>query len=270
MEPATTTGLDLDAYLERLRYKGELTPTLSVLEALHEAHVSNIPFENLDIFLGRPILLDLESLQAKLVRGRRGGYCFEHNLLFSAVLEQLGFHVTRLSARVRLGATRVLARTHMLLRVDIDGTPWLADVGFGGEGLLRPVPMALDQKITHGGRRYRIAADTGVWVLQFSKADTWSDIYAFTQEPQHLVDYELANYYISTHPHSIFTRTLTAQRVTRNSRAILRNQDLIIETAESQDQRTVDDPDELLVVLAETFGLSFPPGTRFSFTANKP
>ncbi|MHC5544329.1 arylamine N-acetyltransferase family protein, partial [Singulisphaera rosea] len=113
--------LDLESYLARIGYAGDLAPTLGVFEDLHLAHVSHIPFENLDILLGRPICLDLESLQAKLVRGKRGGYCFEHNLLFAAVLETLGFPVTRLAARVRYGTLQLLPRTHMLLRVEVDG-----------------------------------------------------------------------------------------------------------------------------------------------------
>src|SRR3954471_2052207 len=136
-----TSVLDLGAYLERVGYSGDLVPGEAVLEALHLAHATHIPFENLDILLGRPVLLDLESLQAKLVRGQRGGYCFEQNTLFAAALEELGFSVTRLAARVRSGASGPRPRTHMLLRVDVEGWPWLADVGFGGDGLLLPVPL---------------------------------------------------------------------------------------------------------------------------------
>src|SRR5262249_54590872 len=132
---------DLDAYLRRIGYAGERRPTAAVLQQLHLAHATHIPFENLDILLGRPIRLDLEGLQAKLVRGQRGGYCFEHNTLFAAALEQIGFRLTRLGARVRFRVTRLLPRVHMALKVDVEGEAWLADVGFGGEGLLLPVPM---------------------------------------------------------------------------------------------------------------------------------
>src|SRR6516225_6723599 len=120
-------ALDLDSYLARVQYAGVLRASAEVLRELHLAHATHIPFENLDILLGRPIRLDLESLQAKLVHGKRGGYCFEQNLLFAAVLERLGFSVTCLAARVRLGTTRLLPRTHMLLKVDVDGGSWLVD-----------------------------------------------------------------------------------------------------------------------------------------------
>src|SRR4030095_2224883 len=108
--------LDLPAYLRRIGYAGELSPSRAVLDALHRAHVTSIPFENLDILLGVPIRLDLPSLQAKLVSGRRGGYCFEQNALFASALEQVGFKVTRLAARVRYPADRVLPRSPMGLR----------------------------------------------------------------------------------------------------------------------------------------------------------
>jgi N-hydroxyarylamine O-acetyltransferase len=260
--PDADSTLDLDAYFARVGHAGGLSPTLPVLEALHLAHATHIPFENLDVLLGRPIRLDLESLQAKLVRGRRGGYCFEQNLLFAAVLERVGFGVTRLAARVRLGATRLLPRTHMLLAVDVGGEPWLADVGFGGDGLLGPLPLAPDRPVRQYDRTYRLVGEPGGTALQMSRGEGWLDLYAFTTEPQHLVDYELANYFVSTHPESIFVRTLTAQRPTPEVRYALRNRTLTMERNGTTTARTVED-DELLRVLSETFGLDFPPGTRF-------
>ena len=124
----TLARTDLNNYLRRIGYAGGLTPTYDVLAALHQAHATHIPFENLDILLGRPIRLDLASLHAKLVVGRRGGYCFEQNLLFAAILQSIGFSVARLAARVRYRTHRVLPRTHMLLLVSIDAEDWIADV----------------------------------------------------------------------------------------------------------------------------------------------
>jgi N-hydroxyarylamine O-acetyltransferase len=129
--------VDLVAYLARIDYAERLDPTVATLRNLHFAHATQIPFENLDILLGHPISLDLAALASKLVTARRGGYCFEQNTLFAAVLESLGFVVTRLAARVRFGSTAIRPRSHMLLSVAIDGVEWLADVGFGGEGLTR-------------------------------------------------------------------------------------------------------------------------------------
>ena len=257
--------LDLPAYLARIGYTGDLAPTRATLDALHAAHATSIPFENLDILLGRPIRLDLASLQAKLVAGRRGGYCFEQNALFAAVLERVGFAVTRLAARVRFRTDRVLGRTHMTLRVDVDGEPLLADVGFGGEGPLLPVPFDGTEARQYAWS-YRIVADAGAHRLQSCRGgEGWEDLYIFTQEPQLPVDYEIANHYTSTHPASRFVLALTAQRAAPDGRRILRNLDYAFDRGETMDTRVLANDDELLVVLAADFGLVFPAGTRFSY-----
>ncbi len=262
---APSPSIDLPAYFERIGYPGSAEPTRAVLAALHLAHATHIPFENCDVLLGRPIRLDLESLQAKLVRGRRGGYCFEQNLLFAAVLEQIGFPVTRLLARVRYRATRLLPRTHMVMRVDLDGVSWLADVGFGADGLLLPVRFDPGQVTRQFAWAYRIVDEAGQWVLQSLHGTEWVDLYGFTLDPQLAVDYELANYYVSTHPDSRFVQTLTAQRITPETRHILRNGELVETRGAETTVRRVVDEDEVLAVLAGTFGLSFPPGTRFRY-----
>ena len=262
--------LDLSAYLERIAHRGALAPSLSLLQALHLAHATHIPFENLDVLLGRAIRLDLASLQAKLVAGGRGGYCFEQNLLFAAGLEALGFRVQRLSARVRYRSQRILPRTHMLLLVDVDGGRWLCDVGFGAEGLLLPVPFGTGEEVRHYAWRYRIVAEDGLWLLQSlqqAPRPGWQDLYAFTLEAQHLADFEMANHYVSTHPDSRFVQTLTVQLPTPEGRHILRNRELICDRGVSVDSRLLADDEELLMVLAGTFGLRFAQGTRFACLA---
>jgi N-hydroxyarylamine O-acetyltransferase len=263
MSTANPSPFDLEAYLCRIAYAGERTPTAAVLGKLHLAHATQIPFENLDIQLGRPIRLDLESLQAKLVRGRRGGYCFEQNTLFAAALEQVGFRVKRLAARVHFGATRTLPRTHMLLCVEAEGRSWLADVGFGGEGLLKPLPLVAGQPVQQFARTYRLQEEGGLWVLQALHGGTWLDYYAFTLEPQLPVDYEPANWFTSTHPDSTFVRTLTAQRQTPEVRFVLRQREFTVVRGDQTQTRTLADDEELLRVLADPFGLAFPAGTRF-------
>ena len=258
--------LDLAAYLQRTGYVGDIAPTRQALEALHLAHATRIPFENLDIQLGKPIALDLASLQAKLVGQRRGGYCFEHNLLFAAVLREFGFGVTQLAARVRYGTTAVLPRTHMLLLVDVEGGRWLADVGFGGEGLLLPVPFGTGEEVRHYAWRYRAIEEAGAtWVLQSSRDKVWHDLYAFTLEPQQAVDYEVVNHYLTTHPNSRFVQTLTVQLPGPQKRMILRNRKLVEDRGAGVklESRMLADDDELLCVLQQSFGLGFPPGTRF-------
>ncbi|HEV3004877.1 MAG TPA: arylamine N-acetyltransferase, partial [Pirellulales bacterium] len=162
----TDAALDLEAYLDRIGFQGAVAPTLDALDALHYAHATSIPFENLDIQLGRPIKIDLESIQAKLVLRGRGGYCFEQNTLFAAVLELFGFRVTSLAARVRKGATRVLPRTHMLLEVHVEGSSWLADVGFGTGGPLLPIAMSPGRVSRQFAWSFRVVEEPGFLVLQ--------------------------------------------------------------------------------------------------------
>jgi len=254
--------LDLDAYLERIGRPGRPRPSLETLRALHFAHVAHIPFENLDILLGRPIRIDLDSLQQKLVAGRRGGYCFEQNTLFASALRAIGFEVTLLAARVRFGTTRVLPRTHMVLKVESEGADWLADVGFGAAGLLHPVRFGETRETRQFAWTYRLPRSSGQWVLQSLREGAWSDLYAFTLEPQLAVDFEVANHYVSTYSQSRFVRALTVQRATPEERYTLVDRELAIERADGTERRAVGE-EELLGVLSRTFGLDFPRGTRF-------
>lgn len=261
MEPERP--LDLDAYFARIAYAGERRSTVETLRQLHLAHASRIPFENLDILLGRPIRLDLESLQAKLVRARRGGYCFEHNALFAAVLERLGFAVTRLAARVRWRTTRVLPRTHMVLKVDVDDDAWLVDVGFGGWGLLEPLPFIADRESEQFAWKFSLRREEEQWVLRGVLPGGWQDLYGFTLEPQLPVDYEPANHFCSTHPESRFVQTLIAQLPTPTARYILLNREFITVDARGEHSETLAGDESLRRVLAERFGLVFPAGIVF-------
>jgi N-hydroxyarylamine O-acetyltransferase len=257
--------VDLEAYLARIGYSGPRDPSLATLKSLHLAHATSIPFENLDILLGREISLELEAIEAKLVAGRRGGYCFEHNSLFAAVLESLGFDVTRLAARVRFGSTVIRPLSHMLLSVKLDGQPWLADVGFGGEGLLYPLPILDSEPSRQFGWTFRVQSDGDFQVLQSLHADGWFDLYAFTQEPRYPIDFVVANHFTATYPHSPFVQSLVVQRQTCEKRFTLRNRELTEESPERKNIRTLPDDDALLATLAEVFGLSFPAGMRFRY-----
>src|SRR5688572_12662900 len=158
--------LNLQAYFNRIGFMGETPATLSTLTAIHRAHATTIPFENIDVLLGQRIRLDLPGLEKKLITDRRGGYCFEQNGLFSAVMEQLGFAVRRLAARVHLGTNRINPRTHMLLLIETDSGPHIADVGFGGWGLIEPIPFINGQDFLRGGWRYRLEEQPGgSWML---------------------------------------------------------------------------------------------------------
>ena len=253
--------LDLGAYLRRIGLTVAPAADLAGLKALHFAHATHIPFENLDIQMGLPIRLDLASLQAKLVARRRGGYCFEHNTLFNAVLRQLGFETSTCEARVRLGAMEQLPRTHMVLRVDLDGEKWHCDVGFGGEGLLEP--LLLDGE-AHPQflRRYRFLPEGHRQVLQSFQNGAWVDLYAVEPEPVFPIDFEMANHYTSTHPESRFLKTLTAQLPGPSVRRILRNRAYAELRGDQVGGRELR-PEEVIPTLRDVFGIDVPEGARF-------
>jgi N-hydroxyarylamine O-acetyltransferase len=256
--------VDLDAYLTRIGHRGPVAATEACLAALHEAHLAAIPFENLDVMLGREIRLDLPGLEAKLVAGGRGGYCFEHNTLFKAVLDRIGFRTQILMARVRLGSDEITPRTHMLLRVETESGALLADVGFGAQGLLRPIPLLPDIIHHVPGAAYRLRKESREWVLEGDVgADDFIDYYAFTFEPQYPVDVEVANHYTATHPASRFRRNTTAQLTRADRRLILRGYRFEIHRGDDCAIRELAGEAERLEVLASEFGLAFPSGTCF-------
>jgi arylamine N-acetyltransferase len=218
--------LELDAYLARIGYDGPREPTLAVLSALHALHPAAIPFENLDPLLGRPVSLDLGALQAKLIGQRRGGYCFEQNALFRAALEAIGFQVTPLIARVVWMAPpeRPLGgRNHMLLRVDLPEGPYIADVGFGGQLASAPLKLAEGVEQSTAEAVFRLAPVGAAFVLETQLPTGWTALYRFTLEPAEASDYELSNWYTSTHPAFLLTTNLLAERLTPAVRLSLFN-----------------------------------------------
>ncbi|HEY5409770.1 MAG TPA: arylamine N-acetyltransferase [Caulobacteraceae bacterium] len=253
------SAIDLDAYFERIGYAGERAPTLAVLTALQRAHPAAIPFESLDPFLGRPVRIDPASLEAKLLRGGRGGYCFENNGVFWRVLEALGFEVTPLSARVRWMApddAPPAPLSHMILRVTLPEGPFLCDVGFGGQSPTAPLRFdpGAEQPTAHG--TYRLMPQDAVWELQMRLPDRWAAMYRFNLEPRVLADYETANWFTSTHPDSRFTNNLIASLAPEGRRLNLFNTELTTHFADGRmEQRRIGSPGELHQVLTGTFGL---------------
>ena len=264
--------MNLDAYLDRIGYRGPRAPTLAVLGDVVLAHACSIPFENLNVLLGRGISLDDEAVERKLVHDRRGGYCFEQNSLLLRALTALGFSATPLSARVRYKLPREFTppRTHLFLRVDIDGVPWLADVGIGSlspTGPFRLDTFGVEQFIPHEPRR--IVCEEGRpsprYFHQAKLGDTWADVCEFTLEEMPVIDRELANWWTSTHPQSRFRQNLIVglARPDGTRMSILNREFTHRRGAEILERFEFADADHLLVVLAERFGLRFPEGTRF-------
>lgn len=249
--------LDIDSYRDRVGYHGPLEPALDVLIAIHRAHATTIPFENLDVVLGRGVSLEIDDIQDKLLRSRRGGYCYEHNLLFAALLERAGFTVRRLVARVQ--PDKPGPRTHMLLNVTVNGQAWLADVGFGA-ALLEPIPLIDGVAIRQGAWIHGVTKDEdGSWRLRTLGAEGWSDLYAFTPERQRPNDYAIYNHYTSTHPASPFVGQAVAMRVTSEERFTLRR-DILTRTRPdgSTEQRQIPEA-EVMTMLRDTFGIALDP-----------
>jgi N-hydroxyarylamine O-acetyltransferase len=256
--------MDLARYAERIGYGGSFRPDLATLRALHLAHTTHIPFENIDVLMGRTPALDLESLEHKFLAARRGGYCYEQNTFFAAVLEQCGFQVTRLLARVRAGAPAgaVRPRSHMLLAVDVEGERHFADVGFGADGLLLPIPLRPGENAKQYAWEYRIVQEGGAYVLQSIRPEGWLDLYVFTLEAQEPVDYQVANWYTSTHPSSAFRSMLRVQMPGAEVRLMLINRTLTETTQAGTRETGIPDDASLLRVLEERFGLWLPEGTH--------
>ncbi|MHB1810198.1 MAG: arylamine N-acetyltransferase family protein [Solirubrobacteraceae bacterium] len=210
--------LDLDGYLKRIGASGE-----DDMAEVHRAHACGIPFENLDPHMGVPVALHPEALERKLVVERRGGYCFEQNLLLASALEALGASVAPLLARVRWGARPgvPLPRAHLALRVEHGGSVWLADVGFGNGTLLEPIPFGRGGPYEQAGWRFRIVEDGLEHVLQTEVQGEWRDVYGFAPEPAPHVDIEMSNWYTSTHPESRFVTGLLVAATRRDGSRLL-------------------------------------------------
>jgi N-hydroxyarylamine O-acetyltransferase len=247
--------LDLDAYLARIG-----TPGRPGLTELHRAHVMSIPFENLDPRRGIPVSLELDDLERKLVHQRRGGYCFEQNLLLKAALEALGAESELLLARVRVGRPpgTPRPRTHLILRVRADGAEWHADVGFGHGTLLEPIPFGPGDVLEQSGWRFRVIEDGPELVLQTAQDGKWLDLYGFLPEPVPFIDVETSNWFTCTHPRSPFVTGLIVSAVrddaTRVSLSDWESLSLTEETPAGRSVREVE-PDEVGELIATRFGL---------------
>lgn len=264
--------MNLDAYFARIGYAGPREPTLPVLREILLRHTCTIPFENLDVLLGRGISLADDAVERKLVADRRGGYCFEQNSLLLRVLTALGFAVRPQSARVRVKQPREYTppRTHLFLRVDLAGVPWLADAGIGG--LSPVVPLRLDllgeeQPTAHEPRRI-VREDADPFPPYFHQAkvgDAWADVYEFTGEEMPAIDREVANWWTSTSQATHFRHNVLVglARPDGTRFGVMNNTFTHRRGAEVLERIEMTAAEELLTVLADRFGLRFPAGTRF-------
>jgi N-hydroxyarylamine O-acetyltransferase len=257
--------MDVEAYLKRIRYHPPLTPgadlpNIDLLRALHRAHLFTVPFENLDISLGREIVCDETRILHKIVNEHRGGFCYELNGAFAALLRALGFRVTLLSARVaREDGSYGPEFDHLTLRVDLD-EPWLADVGFG-ECFLEPLRLESRMAQPQNGRVYRLtclASEDGVLGLEAMVEGKWKGQYAFTQQPRELSEFAEMCRYHQTSPESHFTRQRICSLATPEGRVTLSDKKLIEQRAGSRQERLLAGDEEWQATLRRQFGVVFP------------
>ena len=254
--------LDLDAYLKRIGYSGPRPATLETLRALQLKHPLAIPFENLDTLTGRPVKLDVTSLERKLVHSRRGGYCFEQNLLFKHVLTSLGFDVTALAARVVWERpAEVRARTHMVLLVALDGRRYICDVGFGGLTATAPIELTPDVEQPTPHETFRIVSVASELAVEARVRGEWKRLYRFDLQEQLQVDIELLNHYVMSHAESPMRSRLLAARAASDRRFGLGSGMLSVHHLHgASEQRRIGTVDELRRVLDSTFGIDVPAG----------
>ena len=248
---------NLPAYLKRIDHEGSTTPTPETLRELHRAHLFAVPFENLDIHLDRTIVCDEARFLHKIVDERRGGFCYELNGAFAALLRALGFQVTLLSARVpHADGSDGPEFDHLALRVDLE-EPWLADVGFG-EGFLEPLRLQPAVEQPQIGRIYRLTDDEGVFRLEVKADDKWKAEYSFTLHPRQLSDFAAMCHYHQTSPDSHFTRNRICTRATPEGRITLSDEKLIETRNGVRRERMLAGDQEWRATLHERFGVTLP------------
>ncbi|SPA31077.1 Arylamine N-acetyltransferase [Cupriavidus taiwanensis] len=268
----------LDAWLARLGIAAPPSPTLQALDAVLAAHLASIPFENVDPLLRRPVRIDLDAVFDKLVTRRRGGYCFELNTLLSAGLGALGYEVTPLAARVRWGVPDDVPTmtSHMLLRVEVAHRSYLVDVGFGGPTPFRAMPLS---EPADDGFPYRLApspAQAGTsafhsYDLQARGDAGWIPVYRFDLTPQLPIDFEARNWYVSTHPDSVFLQRLMAARTDGGTRVTLANGELAERAPDGGVRRIhLQHADAVVQTLSERFGIELDDALRQGLMAALP
>jgi N-hydroxyarylamine O-acetyltransferase len=253
---------DREAWLARIAYDGDLAPTLDTLRGLVWAHAQAIPYESLDIMLGRVPDLRVPELERKMVHARRGGYCFEQNMLFRAGLRSLGFRVASLQGRVVRGLAIDAPRPaiHMLLQVELPQGPYLADVGFGN--LAPTAPLRLEPQIEQATphETMRFVEIAGELTLQSKLGERWEHIYRVIPYPRYDTEYEIANWYTATHPDAPYPRNMIAARpLPGGIRATLFNRRLKVRHPDGRSEfRAIDGDEDFGPVLRQDFGIDLP------------
>lgn len=247
-------SFNITAYLERINYSGPVEPTAATLREVHKAHLLAAPFENLDIHLGREIVLDEQKNYSKIVERRRGGFCYELNGAFAMLLRAMGYDVRMLSAGVAdAKAGFGPPFDHMALMVELEER-WLADVGFG-ESFREPLLLDEQGEQTEEWGAYRIARDGELLTLEQRDGDLWKPQYRFTLQPYEFTDYAEMCRYHQTSPESPFTQRRTCSLATVDGRITLADMRLITTTGGERRERELTDEQEYATVLRDCFGM---------------
>lgn len=246
---------DLQAYLARINYSGPTDPNAETLRALHRAHLFTVPFENLDIALGRKIVVDEAAFLNKVVNLRRGGFCYELNGAFAALLRVLKFQVTLLSARVaRTNGGEGPEFDHLALQVDLD-EPWLADVGFG-DSFLEPRPLKPGMEQIDPAGKFRLVGSADRLRMEKAEPDgTWKPQYSFSLQPRRLEEFAGMCDYHQTSPESSFTRQRICSLATPEGRITLSDMKFIVTTHNQRRERNLDSNEEWIGTLQQEFGI---------------
>lgn len=249
-----------DRYFDRIGVRDALSPTLDTLTTLLRAHTARIPFENLDVLLGRGIRVDLDGVYAKLVGSKRGGYCFEHSTLFRAALEHAGFQPVSHGARVVMMTPRQSApRTHMFLSVVLEGTTYVLDPGFGGHGPLVPVPLVENAETRDGPDVHRFTRRDGEWLLEAKIGGVMAPLWMSTLEPESPIDVVMGNHFTSTWPESRFVQRLMLRALTPGGRRVsVMNRDVTIAQNGRFEKLQLADRAALRELLATEFDMDLP------------
>lgn len=252
---------NLALYLQRLGFDAPPAPTLETLCQLQLRHTGAFPFENLNTLSGQPVLIDLPSIEQKVLHDGRGGYCYELNNLFLALLQTLGFDTRGISGRVVMGQPEGAwtARTHRLSLVTLDGVRYITDVGFGG--MVPTAPLMLDTPVEQftPHEPYRIEQHEDGYTLRANVAGEWRAMYIFDLQRQEDIDYAVGNWYVSTHPESPFARQLMVARTGEGWRRTLNNGSFAIHRiGRETERRQVTDVDELMDLLRNEFDIRVP------------
>ncbi|KNH46931.1 arylamine N-acetyltransferase [Pseudomonas lini] len=252
---------NLALYLQRLGFDTPPAPTLETLRQLQLRHTGAFPFENLTTLLGEPVLIDLPSIEQKVLHDGRGGYCYELNNLFLALLQTLGFDARGITGRVVMGQPEGAwtARTHRLSLVTLDGVRYITDVGFGG--MVPTAPLMLDTEVEQftPHEPYRIEPHADGYTLRANVGGEWRAMYIFDLQRQEDIDYTLGNWYVSTYPESSFVKQLMVARTGEGWRRTLNNGSFAIHCMGSDsERRQVADVDELIGLLESEFGIRVP------------